>query len=117
MGYYTNFVGEFDIVPDITVAHQKEFWDWAKEKHGYHAWVITEDGGLAVRGEGKWYSYCAELKQDLNEFFLPKGYHLSGTVNWYGEENSDMGKIILDTKEGVTVKRKALVSFDSPEPL
>jgi hypothetical protein len=67
-------------------------------------WTISEDDAYLIHDGGeKFYHYVEWLQYLINHFFEPWGYKITGTVKWQGEENGDMGKIIVK-KNKVTIK-------------
>ena len=67
-------------------------------------WEPTEDGtAIEWNGAEKFYSYVEWLEYLIEHFLAPWGYKLTGEVEWFGEDNGDMGKIIVK-KNKVTVK-------------
>jgi hypothetical protein len=59
-------------------------------------WVPTEDGqGIEWDGGEKFYEYVLWLKYIIKNFLKPWGLILNGEVEWEGEENTDMGKIVV----------------------
>lgn len=70
-------------------------------------WIIKErDGHQYVEWSGmeKFYGYIQWAQYLIKHFFEPWGYHLDGTVLWYGEEYSDTGRILV-TDNRVIAKR------------
>lgn len=69
-------------------------------------WVPTKDYKGIIWDEGeKFYNYVEWLEYIINNFLAPKGYILNGEVEWIGEENGDLGMIVVvdnvvTTKEG-----------------
>lgn len=60
-------------------------------------WEITEDGTELVWDEGeKFYHYIEWLQYMINNFFNPAGYILNGEVTWNGEDDDDLGVIIVE---------------------
>lgn len=63
-------------------------------------WVPTEDGdGIEWSGAEKFYEYIPWLKYIIKNFLQPWGLVLSGEVTWEGEDNKDMGKIVVVDNE------------------
>lgn len=110
MGYTTEFDGDFTIAPALTEAHAREFEeayaDGVDEDGApgdYCQWQIRE-GNAAIGWdyEEKFYSYVEWLKYLIEKFFAPRGYVLSGSVKWQGEEVSDSGAIIIKNNKVTT---------------
>lgn len=80
-------------------------------------WVVVDDEPSQVlqwdEGE-KFYNYVDWLKYLINHFFSKWGVLLNGEINWYGEDRSDMGKIIVEDNV-VTVKEGTIVYNDDDE--
>lgn len=77
-------------------------------------WVPTEDGD-AIEWDGgeKFYEYVAWIKYIIKNFLEPWGYKLNGTVNWKGEDSSDMGQIVIvDNKVKTRVAKVEFVEED-----
>lgn len=59
-------------------------------------WVVSEDGeNLMWNGGEKFYNYVEWLLYLRNNFFIPWGKVLNGTVHWTGEDSDDRGKIVM----------------------
>ena len=59
-------------------------------------WVLTEDGeSLEWDGGEKFYSYIEWLEYMIKHFFEPKGHKLNGEIQWYGEDQGDVGTIYV----------------------
>ncbi len=73
-------------------------------------WVPTSDG-MEIEWDGgeKFYEYVEWIEYLINSVLKPRGYVLNGEIDWYGEDRSDMGKIVV-TNNSVAIKR-ALVSY------
>lgn len=66
-------------------------------------WVPTEDG-TAIEWDGgeKFYHYVDWIKYIIDKVLAPRGYSLSGVVDWRGEDWSDTGTIVVrDNKVGI----------------
>jgi hypothetical protein len=113
MGYTTNFDGELTIDRQLTLDDYLWLQTFAAERHEeakfpshYCQWIPGENGKVLVWDEGeKFYNYVEWLAWLIENFFKPKGYVLNGEITWEGEEQGDIGKIIvtnnkLDVKEG-----------------
>jgi hypothetical protein len=59
-------------------------------------WVPTDDG-LHIEWDGgeKFYAYAEWLDYIIRNILEPRGYVLNGTVQWQGEESSDVGRIVV----------------------
>lgn len=96
----TGFCGQ-DHGPDVTDGNSPPSGQpglWCK-------WIPTFDG-LAIEWSGaeKFYDYVEWIEYLIAHFLKPWGYKLSGTVEWHGEEHSDIGKIVIRNNK-VSVKR------------
>ncbi len=59
-------------------------------------WVPTADGGgIKWNGAEKFYDYVEWLQYIINNFLKPWGYVLNGEVNWQGENEEDIGIILV----------------------
>lgn len=105
MGYTTDFRGSLGFSRSLTVEEKQTLEDFNEERHeGYNfrggfpsfycQWTPTEDGtALEWDGGEKFYGYVEWLQHLIKEFFEPWGIKLNGEIDWYGEENTDMGRI------------------------
>lgn len=78
-------------------------------------WVVEGDDEQVLQwdqGE-KFYNYVEWLKYLINHFFSKWGVLLNGEIEWYGEDRSDMGKIIV--KDNKVTTKVATVTFDDEE--
>jgi hypothetical protein len=67
-------------------------------------WTVSEKGDEIVWDEGeKFYEYINWLKYIINNFIGPWGYILNGIVEWSGEEQGDVGRIVV-TNNAVTTE-------------
>lgn len=103
-GYFVGapgFMGE-DHTPDVTDHNRPP----SGQPGLWCQWTPSEDGTLIVWDEGeKFYDYVDWIKYLITHFLTPWGVKLNGTVDWAGEEQGDIGKIIVEnnsvrTKQG-----------------
>lgn len=110
MGYTTNFIGQFKLDKQLTLDDFNWLKEFAEKDHrdeAYHPeysyycqWIPTKDGrGIEWDGNEKFYDYIEWLIYLIDSFFRPKGYILSGTVAYQGEEVDDCGNIIVKDNE------------------
>jgi len=115
MGYTTTFEGCFKFNKQLTLRLKNELdaihdKDWRndtsrpggdKDELSYHCqWVSDKQGMYLEWDQGEnFYFYIEWLQWLINNFFYPIGIKLNGEVNWQGEENSDLGKIIVKDNE------------------
>ena len=72
-------------------------------------WCITEDGMfLEWDGGEKFYNYVEWLEYLIKHFFQPWGRKLNGKIEWFGEDRTDIGAIVVKnnkvtTKVGVVI--------------
>jgi hypothetical protein len=60
-------------------------------------WVPSHDGSfIEWDGGEKFYAYLPWIEYLIDHFIGPWGYKLNGTVEWSGEESSDIGRIRID---------------------
>lgn len=72
-------------------------------------WVPSENGKfIQWDGGEKFYSYVEWLKYLIDKILAPRGYVLDGEVEWQGEDNGDVGKIIV-SENVVTTKQGTIV--------
>jgi hypothetical protein len=103
MGYTTNFYGRFTFDKPLTEELFKTMKDFADERHEgeeypsyYCQWIPSEDLlGIEWDGGEKFYGYEEWLVYIIDHFLVPNTYHLSGDVRWEGEENKDIGRLIV----------------------
>jgi hypothetical protein len=77
-------------------------------------WVPTDDGeGIEWDGGEKFYEYIPWLKYIIKNFLQPWGLTLNGEVEWEGEENTDIGKIIV--KDNVVKAKRAKITYTYSE--
>lgn len=63
-------------------------------------WEPNEDGtAIFWDGGEKFYYYVEWITYLIDHFLAPWGYVLNGTVEWSGEEQGDVGKIIVVDNE------------------
>jgi hypothetical protein len=59
-------------------------------------WTPNEDGTEIAWDEGeKFYSYVAWIEYIIEKILEPRGYSLTGNVNWTGEDSNDIGVISI----------------------
>ncbi len=129
VGYSTDFSGEFELSRHLTaevVAVVKKFcserhdvqW-FPSDEYNVHGevvpvgqdspwcqWAVSEDGKhLAWDGGEKFYSYVEWLEFLIERFFGPWGVEVSGRVEWQGEYDQDVGKIVMLPENAVKVVR------------
>ncbi len=78
-------------------------------------WYINDNGDLEWDGGEKFYSYVEWLKYLINNFFNPWDVKFTGEITWQGEDDGDLGIIIV--KENIiSVKRgkKTITYVDDP---
>jgi hypothetical protein len=76
-------------------------------------WVPTEDGeGIEWSGAEKFYDYVEWLEYIIKNFLKPWGLTLNGEVTWEGEDNKDIGKIIVKDNRVTTKKAKITYSVE-----
>ncbi len=110
MGYTTNFKGKFKLNKTLSLEDYRWLANFAEERHEdpkypgiWCQWVPSEDGNYIQWDEGeKFYEYTEWLQWLIANFFQPKGYTLEGVVDWEGEEQGDVGKIIVKDNKVAT---------------
>lgn len=67
-------------------------------------WIPTDDDmGIEWDGGEKFYEYEEWIIYIIDNILAPRGYTLNGEVRWAGEDNSDLGMIVV-TNNVVTTK-------------
>jgi len=67
-------------------------------------WIPSEDGKyLEWDGGEKFYNYVEWLMYIIANITAPRGYILSGVIEWQGEDEEDTGRIIVENNN-VTVE-------------
>ncbi len=67
-------------------------------------WTPSSDGTcIDWDGGEKFYSYTEWITYLIKHFLAPWGYKLNGIVEWNGEEQGDMGRIVI-TDNAVTTQ-------------
>lgn len=122
MGYQTDFYGSFKFSRQLTLdektelndIHEKDWRDTPDrpDEYSYYCqWESSRDGKeLRWDGGEKFYGYIEWLKWLIEKFFAPRGILLNGQVEWEGEENDDMGQMIV--KDNVLTIKRAKVTFE-----
>jgi len=80
-------------------------------------WIVTgdENGMVLEWDEGeKFYDYIDWLKYLINHFFTKWGVLLNGTIEWFGEERTDFGKIIVNDNV-ITIGNGELVYIEEED--
>ena len=63
-------------------------------------WEISVDGTeLEWNGGEKFYNYTDWLKYLIKNFFKPWGRKLNGEIDWFGEDRTDLGRIVVKNNE------------------
>jgi len=86
--------GEF-YVGDITEAHNYNETP-STQPSLWCQWSPNEDGTAIVGVGEKFYEYVDWIKYIVDNFIIPWGYKLNGTVKWTGEDHNDIGRIIIE---------------------
>lgn len=109
MGYTTSFKGAFKVEPTMTFEHAAELtaridqeeWNGRQTPGSCCQWNLTEDrASLAWDQEEKFYNYV-EWIEFLAAFLAPKGYTVSGSVQWRGEDFSDSGVLSIENGKAI----------------
>lgn len=104
MGYTTNFIGQFDLDKQLSLddynilKHMGEDYEDSKpgQPDSYCQWVPTEDGRGIKWNEGeKFYKYEEWLQWIIDHVLSPRGYILTGSVAYQGEEVGDSGMLVI----------------------
>ena len=62
-------------------------------------WRLDDETTLSWDGSEKFYNYIEWLQYLIAHFFEPWGIKVNGEVTWQGEDNADIGKIIVKDNE------------------
>ena|SRR5579884_1223431 len=75
----------------------------------YHicGWRPSEDDTELVASLDKFYGYIQWLHYLLDHFLLPWSYVLNGKMDWQGEEEEDMGTILVENNVITVIKGEA----------
>ena len=74
-------------------------------------WLLQKDNQTIKWDEGeKFYGYIDWIKYLIDKILKPRGYFVSGEVEWFGDDREDLGKIIIKNND-VTVKT-GRIAFD-----
>lgn len=93
---------------DYGQAHTDDILDYNSEPKTqpglWCKWEPTEDAdGIQWDGAEKFYDYVEWLRYLITNFLAPWGYTLNGEVEYWGEDPSDFGKIIV--KDNVVTQK------------
>lgn len=123
MGYETLWQKQLTITPTLTDPHRRELIGYTTTND--MEWQPSPAGTqVSIRPE--WIKHnCHDAFEDLAHlievFFEPRGYALSGEVNWYGEDLDDTGviKVIDQVAVFYQFARDPVyeVDFDEDNPL
>ena len=122
MGYTTNFDGKLKLNKQLSLNDYRWLANFNEERHeGVEAaekkmpgiwcqWTASEDGWfIQWDGGEKFYDYTEWLQWLIVNFFQPNGYILNGKIKWAGEDNEDMGVIVVKDNL-VSIQEKVLVN-------
>ena len=119
MGYQTDFDGQLTLNKQLSLDDYQWLKNFNDERHEetkypglYCQWIPTEDGKhIEWDGNEKFYDYVEWMKWLIENFFTPKGYVLNGKIDWEGEEQGDVGKIIV--KDNVVTTKNAKLVYET----
>lgn len=73
-------------------------------------WAPNEDGTeIEWDGGEKFYGYIEWIKYIIEKVLKPKGYKLSGNVEWFGEDHGDRG--LISVKNNVVTVKHAHITY------
>ena len=113
MGYSTYFRGQFLLDRPLTVEHKRILDEFNEADHRddigmpgiWCGWRPSEDGTAIVHDGGeKFYDYIEWMQYLCDHFLTPWGYMVAGIVEWEGEENTDMGRMVISSPNKVTAQ-------------
>lgn len=115
MGYTTNFVGQFDLDKQLTlddfnllnaIANHENNWQDKEDTPGaYCKWVPTTDGrGIQWNELEKFNCYVEWLQWIIDQILIPRGYTLTGSVAYQGEDVGDSGMLVIE--KGKVIQQK-----------
>lgn len=118
MGYDTEFEGRFELDRPLTTHHKCVLDDFNDTRHDdilfnglpgiWCNWVPSNDGtAIVYDGQEKFYHYAEWIQYLIEHFLKPWGYTVNGEVSWFGENRSDVGKIVV--KNNVVTKKRGKV--------
>ena len=58
-------------------------------------WIVNDNGELVWNEGEKFYKYIGWLQYLINNFFIPWGYIIDGSIEWHGEDFRDAGIITV----------------------
>lgn len=74
-------------------------------------WIPNDDGTAIVHDGGeKFYSYVEWIQYLIEHFLQPWGYKVNGKVNWSGEEQGDVGVIVI--KDNIVKTHEGKIVFE-----
>jgi hypothetical protein len=74
-------------------------------------WLIDDDRQtISWDGGEKFYDYVEWIKYIADRVLKPRGYKLSGEVEWQGEDARDIGIIVVTENEVTTKKGRVVFS-------
>jgi hypothetical protein len=71
-----------------------------------------EESFIEWDGSEKFYNYVEWIEYLIENFLKPWGYTVNGTVEWQGEERSDMGRIVIKDNEVRTQVAKVTYEYE-----
>lgn len=114
MGYTTEFKGQFTLnkqLNDFEIVDT--LTEWADGKgpcEAYCQWELTKDRkAFKWDNNEKFYDYQNWLQHIIDDLLLPKGYSLSGEVEFQGEEIGDHGWLYIEDNKVKKRKTKGKI--------
>ncbi len=120
MGYTTNFDGKLKLNKTLSLEDYHWLKEFTEKRHEdekvpglYCQWIASEDGNfIEWDGGEKFYDYIEWLQWLVVNFFQPKGYVLNGSIEWEGEDNKDVGTIVV--KDNIVSKQEMVLVTRCP---
>jgi hypothetical protein len=104
MGYTTRFIGQFELNKQLSLDDYNELKHLGEDYNeptdnqpdSYCQWIPTENGkGIEWNDGEKFYRYEEWLQWIIDNILKPRGYELSGSVDYQGEEVGDVGQLVI----------------------
>lgn len=122
MGYTTEFKGTFKLDKPMTVEHASIFVKYGRDEwpnppgNSCNQWCLTSGwDGIEWDQEEKFYDWKAWLQYLIDNFLIPWGYTLSGSVEWTGGSRDDVGVLVVQNGRAFCWPRQEKPFMEHPE--